>query len=65
MHHKTLLDYFTYSILKLVNKYNVETDTFRTDGILMLRFVFKHAGGVLTYDLSHELWKLCVQPTFR
>ncbi|CAJ0602242.1 unnamed protein product [Cylicocyclus nassatus] len=49
---RALVDYFVHKIL-------------RCDGILLLSFINVNAGGLVTHDIAHQLWKITVQPTFK
>ncbi|CAJ0594746.1 unnamed protein product [Cylicocyclus nassatus] len=49
---RALVDYFVHKVL-------------RCDGILLLSFINVNAGGLVTHDIAHQLWKITVQPTFK
>ncbi|KAK6728861.1 hypothetical protein RB195_006120 [Necator americanus] len=49
---RALVDYFVHKVL-------------RCDGVLLLSFVNVNAGGLVTHDIAHQLWKITVQPTFK
>ncbi|EPB74163.1 innexin-3 domain protein [Ancylostoma ceylanicum] len=49
---RALVDYFVHKVL-------------RCDGVLLLSFINVNAGGLVTHDIAHQLWKITVQPTFK